>query len=124
MPDIGKVSREFSWHDEYRVDANVVAVAGVAQGKALGGNGNTPQPILIKRRGSAFLTATRFYFDESDDFAAAGDEIYLSARYACAPGEDAPAVQPKPPCGEHLGFASLPFCNLAAVQRLSSSARE
>lgn len=124
MPDIRQVPRQFSGHQENGVDTNVVAVAGVARSKAFCGNGNAPQPILIKRRGSAFLSATRFYFDESDDFAAASDEIYLSARYACAPSEDAPAVQPKPPCGDYLGFASLPLCNLAAVQRVSSSARE
>ena len=124
MPNIRQVPRQFSGHQENGVDTNVVAVAGVARSKAFGGKGNTPQPILIKRRGSAFRTATRFYFNESNDLAAASDEIDLSARCACAPSEDAPAVQPKPPCGECLGFASLPFCNLAAVQRLSSSARE
>lgn len=92
LPDIGEVTRQLSRHDEKRVDANVLALPGIARSELLSGNGHAPKAIFIQRPGSSVSRAALLDLDEGNDPAAAGDKINFTARDTDAPGKDPPAL--------------------------------
>jgi hypothetical protein len=109
--------------EEDGVDTNVVAGPGKAGRQPLGGDGNAAQPKLVERHRRALLGGARLNLDEGDNPSAARDQIDFAAGDARSYRQDPPAMQPQPPGSEALAAPAAPFCKLAAVQRLSSSAR-
>lgn len=124
VPDVDDVMGEAPWHDKNRIDANVVAFAGVARGQQLGGNGDAAKAIFIERPRRCFRGGALLDLDKGEGAAAPGNQIHLAARHACTAGEDAPALEPQPPGGNRLRPAAARF-RLAAVQSSppNSSAR-
>jgi hypothetical protein len=114
---------QLAGQQEDGIDADVVARPGEARGQPLGGDGDSPQPVGIERHGGAIFAGPRLDFDEGDNAPAAGDQVDLAAGDARPLGEDAPAVQPKPPGRQPFGLTPAPLGKLAPAQRLSSSAR-
>ena len=123
VPHIDEVARQPAGQEEYGVDANVIAVAGKAGRKALGGDRDPAQPILVEGHRRAFFAAACLDLDKGDGTAATRDQVDLAAWHAGPPGQDPPAVQAQPPCGQPLRAAAALLGNDAPVQRLSSSAR-
>jgi hypothetical protein len=117
------MARHPARHEEDRVDADIVAGPHEARRQPLGGDSDAPQPILIERHGRAVLAGAGLDLDEGQDSPASGDKVDLAARHPRALSENPPAVQPQPPGGQPLGLAAALLGKLAAVQRLSSSAR-
>lgn len=109
-------------HDEQGVDADVVFGPGIARGKLLGRRRDPAQPIMIERQAGRVRGGALLHLDEGDDLSATGDDIDFAAANPGAPGEDTPAVEPKPPCGQRLGPASANL-GQAAVQSSPPSSR-
>ena len=123
VPDIGEVTRQPSSHQEDGIDANVIALAHEPRGKAFGRDRDAAQSISIQGKSGPLGGGARLDLHESQDSAAAGDQIDFAAWHASARGEDSPAMQAEPPGGEALGPAPALLGIRAPVQRLSSSAR-
>ena len=116
------MARPAAWNDEQRVDADVVAGAGVALSELLGGGRDPTQAVTVEREVGGFAGGALLNLDEGDDPAAAGDEIDLAAVDPRAAGEDPPAVEAKPPGGERFGAAAATLGE-CAVQAPSPSSR-
>jgi hypothetical protein len=123
MPDIGEMAGQSARNEEDGIDADVVAIASVAGCQALGGDDDAAKPIFVERQSGAFLRGARLDFDEGEDAAPARDQVDFAARDPGALGEDAPAMQPKPPGGDGLRLAAALLGDDPPVQRLSSRAR-
>ena len=109
--------------EEDGVDADVVSEAQEARRQPLGGDGDTAKAVLVERHGRGILRGARLHFDEGKDPAAPGDQVDFTAGHSRALGQNAPAMQTQPPGRQPLGLAAALLGKLAAVQRLSSSAR-
>jgi hypothetical protein len=105
------------------VDTDVVTVSGKARRQPLCGNRDAAQPVLVERHGRTLLAGARLDLDEGENAPAARDEVDFAAGHAHAFSENPPAMQPQPPRRQPLSLSTAPFGKLAAVQRLSSSAR-
>lgn len=105
------------------IDTDVVAGSGVADRESLGGDRDSPQPVLVERHGGALLAGTRLYLDEGQHPPAARDQVDLTAGHPGALGKNPPAVQAQPPGRQPLGTAPALFGGDPPVQRPSSSAR-
>ena len=122
LPDVGEVTWQTAGDDVDRVDAQFVALAHVARRKPLSGSDHAPDPPFVERHCGSVGGRARLDLDEGKRAAAAGDKIDLSARDARAAGENAPAVEAEPPCGD--GFrAPAALLGCVAVQRARSKAR-
>jgi hypothetical protein len=99
VPNVGEVTRQVPRDDEYRIDADIVAIAGIARCQSLRGHCDTAQPIFIERPCGRFRGAALLDLDESEDPTSTRNEIDLAAGNASAPRKNSPAVQSKPPCG-------------------------
>src|SRR3990170_594844 len=49
VPDVRKMTRQATRHDEHGIDAHRVSVAGIARREALGGHRDTAQAIFVER---------------------------------------------------------------------------
>jgi hypothetical protein len=124
MPYVRQVARKASGNDEQGIDADVVAVPGIARRQHLRRYCHAAKPIRVERPDCRLGRAALLDLDEGQHPAAAGDEIDLAARDPRAAGKDAPSLQPKPPGGERFRFAAAFFGQLAVqLPPPSSSAR-
>ena len=117
------MSRQPAGHEENGVDADVVAVAGVAGRQPLGRDRDPAQAVLVESHGGAFVTTARLHLNEGEHPPAPRNEVDFAAGHAGALRQDAPAVQPQPPGRQPFRPTTALLGNDAAVQRLSSSAR-
>ena len=124
MPHIGEVTRKPARDDQQRVDADVIAVAGVAWREALCGDGDPAQAVLIEGPGGGLVSVALLDLDECQCPAAPGDQVDFASRDPRPPGEDVPPVQPQPPGRDRLGLAAARLGELAVqAPPPSSSAR-
>lgn len=116
--------RQAARDDEQSVDADIVALAGVAGGQPLRGYGDAAQTIFIQRPGGSYRGAALLDLDERQNLAATGDQVDLATRHAGTPGEDSPALQAQPPGGDGLRLAAARLGQLPVQSPSpSSSAR-
>jgi hypothetical protein len=116
------MEREPAGDDENRVDADVVARAGVTRRELFGRGDNAAQAVLVERIGGRIGGGALLDLDKCHQFAAAGDDVDFAATHLHSPGEDPPAVKAKPPGGDGFRAATSLF-GLAAAQALVPSAR-
>jgi len=111
-------------HDEQGVDANVIAVTGIARREPRSGHRNAAEPIFVKRPGGRFGGASLLDLDKGQYAATPCDQVDFAARNSGAAGENPPALEAQPPGGDCLRLAAAIF-RLPAVQLLppSSNAR-
>jgi hypothetical protein len=107
------VQRQPARDDEDGVDLDVVAGAGVARRKLLGGGRDPAQPIPVEREADRVEGRAVLDLDERQAFAAPSDEIDLAPANLDPPREDSPAVKPQPPGGDGLGAAAAPLGEVA-----------
>jgi hypothetical protein len=124
VPDVRQVAREAPRHDEQCIDPDVVALASVTRCEVLGRSCDTAQSIFVQRPARCLVSRTLLDLDEGQNPTASGNQIYFSARDACAPRKDVPAFEAQPPCRDCLRLASARL-GLLPVQSPppSSSAR-
>jgi hypothetical protein len=124
-PDIGEVAGQFAGHQENGVDSDIFAGTGVTRGEALGGDGDTAEPVLVQRHGRRVFASPLLDLDERDGPTALGNQVDLSSPNARAASENSPAVKAQPPGGYRLGPAPPRFGDLPIQSEPpSSSARE
>ena len=113
--------RQAARDDEDRVDADVVAGAGIARLELARGNRDPAQAMFVERLGGGVSGGALFDLDESQHPAAPRDQIDLTAAHFDAGGEDPPAVEPEPPRRDRLGAAAA-LLGVVAVQSGDPSA--
>jgi len=109
--------------DEQSVDPDIVAVAGEAFGKPLGGDRDPAEAVSVEREFGGFARIARLHLDEGNCPATAGDDVDFAAGNASSAGEDSPALQPQIPAGQRLGSAAALFRLSPVHLPESSSAR-
>src|SRR5215207_1469395 len=91
-----------SRHDEQSIDANVVAMAGVARREPLRGDRDPAQPIFVQRPGGRIFRVALLDLDKCDDAAAPRNQVDLASVNPQSLAENPPAAQPQPPGGDPL----------------------
>ena len=107
--------RQAAWHDEDRVDSDVVAGAGVTRLELARGDRDAAQSMLIERKRRGVGGGALFDLDEGEHLAAPGNKVDFAAAHLDPLGENSPAVEAEPPGRDRLGAASALF-GVAAVQ--------
>ena len=79
--------------DEDRVDADVVAGAGVTRLKLARGDCDAAQPMFVERKRRSVGGGALFDLDEGQHLAAPRDQVDLAAAHLDPLGEDSPAVE-------------------------------
>lgn len=79
MPDVGEVAGQAARHQEQRINADRVAIAGESGCKPLGGNSDAAQTIFVECPCGGICRAALFDFDECQRPSAAGDQVDLAA---------------------------------------------
>ena len=92
--------------NEDGIDTNVVVGAGIARHEGFSSGGDAPQAVTVERHPGGVGGGALLDLDEGEDGAAASDQIDFPAAKLHAPGEDSPAMEPKPPSGERFGAAA------------------
>ncbi len=113
--------RQAARDDEDRVDADVVAGAGIARFELAGGNRDPAQAMLVERLGGGVSGGALLNLDEGQYLAAPRHKIDFTAAHFYAGGEDPPAVKPEPPRRDRLGTAAA-LLGVTAVQSDDPSA--
>ena len=100
VPDVRQVPWQAPRDDEQGIDADVVALAGVARRQALSGHCDAAKAVFVQRPSGGFRRTPLLDLDEGDDAPASGHQIDFAAGNAGAAGKNAPALQPQPPGGD------------------------
>jgi hypothetical protein len=103
VPNIDEVAGQSAGDQEQGIDANRVAISGVAGREPLGGDRDPAQAIFIECPCCGVFGAALFDLDEGQCPAATRNEVDLATGNAGAPRENSPALQPQPPGGERFG---------------------
>jgi hypothetical protein len=124
MPDIDEMARPASGHDDDDVDAEVVAVAGIAWRQRGRRRRNPPQAGMIDREIGVAIGRAGLDLDERQCATAPRDQVDLADMTAPPPVEDPPTLQPQPPCRDRLAAAAPAFgCDPAQARPFSARAR-
>ena len=115
------MARQSLRRKEHHVDADFIRRARKAGDEHFRRRRDASQAPLVDRKVEVFGALAPFHLDEGERFAAPRDEVDLARWNAEALPEDAPAVQPQPPCGAPFGPAAPRFGG-GAVQARSFNA--
>ena len=81
-------------HDEQRIDANIVSVAGITRSKPRGRDRHPTQPVAVEGPIGSLLAAALLDLDECKRSSAAGNKIDFAARNTGAVSKYVPAFEP------------------------------
>ena len=94
MPHIDEMPGQAAGDQEQGVDADVVAIAGVARRETFSGDRDPAQPIFVESPGGRIFGGALLYFDKGQRAPTAGDKVDFAAGYAGSARENPPALQP------------------------------
>lgn len=123
MPDIGEMAWQSSRCDEDGVDTDVLALAGIARRELFCRRRNPAQAIVVECHCGGFFAGTGLYFDKGDGASPLRYQINLPAARTDTPGEDSPAFEAQPPCGDAFRATPGLFGTLSVQPFALSSAR-
>ena len=94
QPDVDEMLRQSAGDDEDRIDADVVAGAGVARLELAGGDRDPAQAMFVERVGCGVGGGALLDLDERQHLAAPRNQVDFAAAHFHPLGEDPPAVEP------------------------------
>jgi hypothetical protein len=89
-------------NEEQGIDADVVAIAGIARREPLGSDRDPAQAIFVERPRCRFLAAALLDLDEGQNAPAPGDQIDLATRDTGSDSKYPPPLQAQPPGRERF----------------------
>ena len=108
------MKRKAAGDNEDRVDADVVAWAGIARSERFCRGGDAAQTMAIERHPGGIGGGALFDLDERQHVSTARDQVDFPAAQLDPPPENPPALESEPPSGEGLGTSAAPFGFLPA----------
>ena len=120
-PDIVDMPGQAAWNDEYCIDPDILAMAGIARRECLGSGGNAAQSKGVERECGFVAAGPGLYLYENDRPPTPGDNVDLADMCSHPAADDPPPFYLEPERGERFRSPSasfgLPSVHLSACAR-------
>lgn len=103
------MTRKSPGNDEYRVDADVIAMTHVARREPLCGDRHAPEPVMVQSQRSGTVIRASLDLDERKHRAATCNDVDFPSGDACPSCEYSPTLEAQVPAREALRPAAAFF---------------